>query len=313
MSCKTSICNCGEFSGPLLGRPNCIEKVGYTRRLAFMPILDSSGARNFINFDDGTGNLDTIDATFIAALLQASPDKRLYLTPLVEDVEFSPQEADYEDFKSGRSIKLKDNGTEITALLVDDDANFTALREMKSLECGEWGFFEIDNNGSLIGDASEWDQLRLYPIPLQKMSVAFNRKTADGSQKITVTFAVSDIYFEGNTNFITCSAMDVDLVTLPPIERVTMSIVGSSTTTLITVKVNSNYIVNLQAAPVVGLAVANFIVLKQDGVTDQSPASLVENPDGTYALTGTYATGENAIVQLDYAGHLANDVITAIP
>lgn len=316
MTCKTNICKCGETYGVFFGKDECATQIGYTRRLAFMPLLDKSGVRNYINLSDGglPPALETLDATFFDNLMRIVPnDKKLYLTPLVENVEFAPQESDFEEFDSGRSIKIKDNGTEITALLVSDDADFYALRQARNLLCGQWGFFEIDNLGNLIGDVHESIDFKLYPIPLSKMNVQFVRKSAKESQKITVSFQIADYYNESTTGFVPCSLLDIDLVTLQPVQQLVVAKdTTAATTTDIYVYVHNGDAYNLTQTPVVGLLVANFKCFESDG-TPQNPASVTELPDGHYKLTGTFAAADAAKVELNYAGHWAEPLTVNIP
>lgn len=323
MSCKTNICNCGSFSGPLWGHDNCVTKAGYTARLAFMPITDSSGKRNYIDFgieDPLTPGLrilnPDIDETFFDNIMRVvSNDKKFYLSPRVENVAFEPQDPLTETLDSGREIDIKDIGTNVTAFLVDDEATFEAFKESLNLKCGNWGFFEIDSNGNLIGDVSDSDDFKLYPIPINRLRPQFFRKTPTTSQKIQVSFKFDDMYNEGNNGIFPCSLMDVNLITLPEIKRVTME-VDEDTIALGTfeVKLTSNLPDNFSNNKITGLDVSDFELIGNTGM----PVSIIsvdETSDGIYKID--YDTSDSSLeiikLELDYDGHVAAPVFIVNP
>lgn len=310
-----SKCVCSEKELALLGRGACSRIVRNTRKLAWMHKYDSAGVKNFIDFNDGSDALETIDSDFWDALLrEKDPTKRVYLTPLMENVAEEVNDEEIETMDSGRQFVTKDAYLSFEGYAVEKDASFELYREWKKNKCADLVFFFIDANGSIFGSSEDWEDLALYPIPVSDGSFRVARIPATPSEvaKIRVRFDWDETFNDANIVGVFNEVQEDNLLTLPAMTRAIGAAPATATVSKLTVSVRTNVIDNLSEEWVTGLLLANFIVKDEAGIVIVA-TSATEISEGVYEIDGTYATGENVTVELDYPLHVMATLTIAIP
>jgi hypothetical protein len=310
-----SDCDCGENELGLFGRGDCTRIVRYTKRLAFMHKYDSAGNKNFINFDDGSGALKTIDEIFWDALLrETDASKRLYLTPIMENVAEDGTDEEVQTMDSGRSFVTRDAFLSFEGYAPEKDASYELYREWKKNKCADLVFFYIDASGSIFGSDEGWEDLKLFPIPVSDGSFRVFRMPAKASEvaMIRVRFDWDNSFNDANIVGVYADAQDENLLTLSPMARVIGISTVPATISLLTVFLRSNVIDNLTADPITGLLLANFVILSEAGVPIV-PSSVTEISAGNYEIDGTYVSGESVTGGINLNGHVMRPVTFMIP
>jgi hypothetical protein len=308
-------CVCSQKELSLLGRGACTRLVRNTRKLAWMHKYDSTGAKNFIDFNDGSDALATIDSDFWDALLRHDdPTKRLYLTPLMENVAEAVTDEEIETMDSGRQFVTKDAYLTFEGFAPEKDASYELYREWKKNKCADLVFFNIDANGSIFGSSENWEALELFPIPISDGSFRVVRIPATPTEvaKIRVRFDWDETFNDAEIVGVFSDAQETTLLTLPAMIQTIGASAAAATTSLLTVSVRNNVIDNLEESWITGLLLANFVI-KDEAGSPITPTAVTEISTGTYEIDGTYATGENVTVELDYPLHVMAALTIAIP
>lgn len=295
-------CLCANKELALLGRPSCVFNMKTTRRLVYMHLRKADGTRNFINVT--TGAAANFDAAYWDKLLtNADPHQRLYLSPDLENVTHPNTEATMEEFASGAMSETRSEFLGFEGFQIGADSSPAQFKELRKNKCQDIGVFYVDNTGSIFGDASDWEDGKLYPIPLMRGSFRTDAQLAtdDAVAKIQVRF-IHDFYkFNyGNLGGVQSNLMEVTPMELLPVMPVT-GVVTLPTTTEFVVTLSTAFIEGVGFAKVTGFLVANF-TLTDDGGTPVAISGVVESPDGTYTVTATMPAGDY-IVGIDAEGH----------
>lgn len=285
-------CNCAEKTLAHLGRPSCVFNIKTTRRLGFMHLRKADGTRNFIDISGGT-----FDNAFWQGLLtHPDPKQRLYLTPDLENVTHPNTEATMEEFASGAMQETRPEFLGFEGFMVGADSSPTQFKELRKTKCQDVGVVYIDVTGSTFGDASEWEQGKVYPIPLMKGSFRTDAilPVNDASGKIQMRF-IHDFYkFDyGNFGGIQSNLMDVTLMDVPLVLPVTGNL-GLPTTTGFSIALSTAFIQGLGFAPITGLVAADFVLTDSVGAPVVI-TSVTEGNDGTYAIVATLPAGNYSI------------------
>ena len=293
-------CNCAEQTLAHLGRPSCVFKIGQTRRLAFMHRLKADGTRNYLDLSSGT-----FDSAYWQALLtNVDPKQRLYLTPDLENVTHPNTERVVETFSSGYMAETRTAFLGFEGFMVDANAVSPLSKELNKHKCQDLAFFYIDNSGAVIGDASEWAQEKLYPIPVIRGSFDKERMLAtdDATGKIKIAFTHDFYKFsDGDMGGLAGNLQAVSLNEVSPVLPVS-GVVTIPTGTGFTVTLSTAFISGLGFAPITGLVAADFVLTEDDG-TPVVITSVTEGSDGVYAVVATLAAGDY-LIGIDVESHI---------
>lgn len=296
-------CNCADKELSLVGRPNCVFNIKATRRVAIMHARKSDGTRNFIDVTAGAA-AGFSQAWWNSLLTNPNPQERLYLSADLENTDYPPSEATKEEAASGRSVETRPEFLGFQGENWDKDANSVASLEYDKLKCNDFVYFPIDVAGSIFGDASEWEDGKLYGIAIMGGSFSKQRMLAtDGAtNKIMISWQNDYARFrDGNLGGISSSLMDVTPMSLSPVQRVN-GVATLPTTTEVVLTVTGNFIEGIGYNSIVGLVAADFTLEDSTG-TPVTITGVVESPDGTYTITATMPAGDYT-VGLDVEGHI---------
>ena len=202
----TEACFCGSGMGSL-GLPNCVGTEGVHRRDIFVPLYDSTGARNSIAAGDLVAGKVT-EAYIIGKLDETDASKRWQITPYTYKNGAPARTDDTSETAADGSIRILSRGVRTYSNELWDVPP-TWAGQFNSGNCQEFGVYRIDETGKLGGELSD-DKTELYPRAIEINSAIANENEAvDGSsgQKIVLTYQLSKNAVE--KNFFTISATDI--------------------------------------------------------------------------------------------------------
>jgi hypothetical protein len=227
----TEACFCGSGMGSL-GLPNCVGTEGVHRRDIFVPLYDSTGARNSIAAGDLVAGKVT-EAYIIGKLDETDASKRWQITPYTYKNGAPARTDDTSETAADGSIRILSRGVRTYSNELWDVPP-TWAGQFNSGNCQEFGVYRIDETGKLGGELSD-DKTELYPRAIEINSAIANENEAvDGSsgQKIVLTYQLSKNAVE--KNFFTISATDIsaNLLTVRAQVEGSLVFVSSSEPTL---------------------------------------------------------------------------------
>ena len=208
----TEACFCGSGMGSL-GLPNCVGTEGVHRRDIFVPLYDSTGARNSIKASELTNGKLT-EATIIKkldgidSLGNYDSSIQWQITPYTYKNGAPARTDDTSETAADGSIRILSRGVRTYSNELWDVPP-TWAGQFNSGNCQEFGVYRIDETGKLGGELSD-DKTELYPRAIEINSAIANENEAvDGSsgQKIVLTYQLSKNAVE--KNFFTISATDI--------------------------------------------------------------------------------------------------------
>lgn len=296
-------CLCKNKELALLGRPSCAFGMKSTRRLVYMHLRKADGTRNFIDLADGEAeNFD--QAWWNTLLTNSDAIQRLYLSPDMESITHPNTEATMEEFSSGAMAETRSEFIGFEGFQVGVESSPAQFKQLRKNKCQDVGVFYVDVTGSIFGDASDWADGKLYPIPMMRGSFRTDGQLATDAAvaKIQVRF-IHDFYkFNyGNLGGIQASLMDVNPMELAPVQPVN-GVVTLPTVTEFVLTLTGNFIDELGYNSITGLVAANFTLEDSTG-TPVAITGSVENPDGTYTITATMPAGDYT-VGIDIEAHI---------
>ena len=204
----TEACFCGSGMGSL-GLPNCVGTEGVHRRDIFVPLYDSTGARNSIPASELDNNNGKITESYIIGKLdETDASKRWQITPYTYKNGAPARTDDTSETAADGSIRILSRGVRTYSNELWDVPP-TWAGQFNSGNCQEFGVYRIDETGKLGGELSD-DKTELYPRAIEINSAIANENEAvDGSsgQKIVLTYQLSKNAVE--KNFFTISATDI--------------------------------------------------------------------------------------------------------
>lgn len=297
-------CNCADLELAMLGRPACVDDVKQTRRILFCHFLKADGTRNYIDVSSGTFN----NAFWQGLLTNPVARERFYLTQDLENVTHPNTERVVETFASGYMSETRKAFLGFEGFQVSKDATSVASKQLDKMGCSGLGFFYVGVDNKITGDASKWDEGKLYPIPVMRGSFDKERMLAtdDATGKIKIGF-IHDFhkFHDGNMGGLAGNLQEVGLLNVSPVlpvnGKVTVPLATGFTITLTT-----EFIAGLGFSPITGLVAGDFVLL--DGVgAPVAIASVAETADGVYDVTATIPAG-NYSVGISINSHIMTPV-----
>lgn len=273
-------CKCGQGI-PQLFVEGCKGLVDITDRIIAFPKMNNIPARNSLFF-----SALPITALIIQGKFKAGNNTaRWHITPSVMNPTWTPNENTVQTFDGGETVKLAD-GTHVMSFIVTN-VNPQEAAKFKALECGNNDIMIVTQSGQLMAYASQSDIAAgfLYGLPVQNISVlATPMKTNQAVSQVQVTITFSKTMKLSNIVTVEPADILVDLTTLLEPKNVNFTVSGAPTTTAVTVVATADYYGISGAQPIVGLQLADFIILNLPS-TPVTPLTVTESPAGTYAIT----------------------------
>lgn len=289
-------CSCEGGGLGNLGVSNCAPKFSVTNKLAFMPIYDSTGVKNKI---DLTATLN--EAFFVNLLNETDPSKRLYVSPVFENVDKPRADSTFEEFPSGRKIKIKNGKKSFTG--VHAEASEQLEDHYKNFACGQFGVFEIDINGQLKGKKLSVTGTDLYPIPVDNNS--FDTKFVDAkdgeTSKLMISFDFDRLMKDYENWMITADEVGFDFNDLNPLFDASL-IFNAKTSTTVVVDLQLQYGTALERIAIEGAVAADFSLYDNTDSASVTLSSVVESSTvaGRYTCTFTAITGSTHNLTLTF-------------
>ena len=200
-----STCNC---TNPYknFGVSSCPFKIDVLHRMIFVPLFDTSGTENeFANV-----------AAVTKAALQAKFDNvtkanRFFASPFLDNVVPATGDDINVDLNIQRVYKLRDGKVSYTAIITPKyGAHPDLLSRLRSLECGQWGYYGIDELGNFEYITDESTKLKVKPIQLSHISVKEMKASNDMPYHIMLSFDISTNMDAGLIRIIAKSSLDFD-------------------------------------------------------------------------------------------------------
>jgi hypothetical protein len=269
-------CNAGLSN---TGRPNCVPIFGITSSLIIVPITANDGTKNRID-------LSAPVPTWSDLVNEADASKRWFPLPAFENVELPKADSLFEEANSGRQVYLRQGKRSFSGELWAEDSTPTFLGKLEKSRCVDFGIYIVDVNGNLIG--SEVGGY-LFPIPVDNPSwdPKFMFATDSTTQKIMLGFDFDRLFEESTMYMVNVDEAGLDFTTLEGLVDVNLlSLV--ITTTGATFEASFDYGTAYNKIIYQGATLpADWSVTNVTTASTFTPDSVVENPDGTYALDWT--------------------------
>ena len=162
MAIGVCTCNVG-FSNT--GVPGCKTLPNVARKHIYVPLFADDGTKNRINLTD-----DTLNSAYFTALInQADASKRWFPTPKIDNITDERSDPNTQDLDSGISLFVSQGSRDFTGMIIKQSPQY--LGKLESFQCGAFGVYTIDLDGSLIGQiVSEGGKDYLEPIPVEEES-----------------------------------------------------------------------------------------------------------------------------------------------
>lgn len=276
-----------------LGVSSCAPRFSVLNKIAWMPIYDSTGAKNKI---DLTGGID--EAAFIALINEPDPSKRLYLSPIFENVKRPRTDNTYEVAPSERKYEVKKGKKEFTGEHWDVPAQLEA--RYKSYGCGDLGVFEIDVDGNFKGYKTSEDSTDLYPIAIDKKSFSTKFVEAEDTtvSKLMIAFDYNRLLEDATTWMLTADELGFDVNDLEPLLEADLLFVSKSSTTVV-FDVKAKQGTALSRIAVEGLVTAD-LSLYDNTLAASVTITVVESATipGRYTATFTAISGSTSELTL---------------
>lgn len=272
-------CTCTSGGGNT-GVPFCSTKQGVPYSLILVPKYKEDGTLNSIDLANDTLNA----AYFEGKINEANWQDRWYPLPYMENVETSREDSQNETANSGNVYRIKQGIRPFSAEIFEQSPTF--LGKLEEWLCKDFGFFEVDNNGTLAGTLSA-DGTKLYPRYVLKGSFdpKYQMPTDTTVSKVTIMYQYAPSVKDSEIGLITSANQgDAEILTLNGLLDVEFRN-AAATTSAITVDVVSSYGDAMTPNIIEGLVAADFTVINVTDSGATETVTVVESPDGTYTLT----------------------------
>lgn len=296
-------CNCSESLGNT-GVPGCQPLFGVTVKEIFVPIFDSTGAKNRIDL-----SVPLTQIIWDALLEQTDPTKRFYPTPIIQ--EFLSERADsvFDEASSGDKDFIK-QGTRGESYEIRKQAGYYK-GQLDKLRCNEVGKFSIDREGNIRGmvivDSNGVNDGFLYPIKLDKNSInvtmTFASDVNTNVAKLLVTYDYDQLEDDSLLRMVEKKDIGANLLASNGLIEI-ISILSAITTAGFTIELTSQFGGLLSLAPDSGLLAADFFDVAGGtpsnvfNVTDSAAeplASVTETAVGSGIYDVVYTTPVTAL------------------
>jgi len=287
---SSGICSCASPTFGNMGRPNCVIEMKTMAFPIIVPRYDVNGTRNTIDSTSPTLGAD------IQALLLSSLDAqaRIYPFPRVENAVWERTDTVYDTAPSTRKYKIDGVGG-VYSLSFETwakDAVFQIMREALKFGCSDFDFYIATTDGNLWGIKDDVDDttVRGYEVSAETFDsfVAFATDTT--VQKGMFSFDLDNAECVENSYAITAAEMintgGVKSTSLAPNQSAYQTSTAVSNTVVSNV-VYTGFGSAGDREDVVGLLASDFTVISDTTPAGDIVDSLVESPNGTYAITTT--------------------------
>lgn len=286
-----TVCECTETIGNI-ALPKCSPEIGIITRVIYQPLFKGDGTLNSI---DTTA---TLNAAYFDAL-QYNLDKNLRIYPLnkdLEEVQLPKEDPKYQEFSSGRKIKVRNGVRNFEAML--PIAPNQLIGKLNNVGCGRMGVYFITNTGQLVGFKRKGFDTLFFPIPLADDTLNGDYMFATDNEremtKLQMQFDSSVL----DENFSVLSGDEIpDLSTqLNGMLDINIAKVGTGTTTSVKVAINLDYGTAKTKTPVKGFVLADFTLYNTTTSLAVTPSAVVEAVDGSgYTFTFPAQTLTNVL------------------
>jgi hypothetical protein len=245
------------------------------RKIIFMDYENNDGDVNFLDLTA------TYDKAFWDALKIESFDKRIQITPTIEDYAPTTEDAVTVTRPSGKVVKVRDGVVTYEFFL--DDADGTMYNALKSRECRDNGIFMVDDCGSIAGKECESGKLNVAQIAPDTMDVQFVPGTDADIQRVRVRFNL-DLSESPVFNIIPSSEIEYSPLSVRSICDVEAGTPTVNTTTQTVVQLEAANSFSKRLVLAEGLDTpANWTITDSTGATS-NPTAVTESPAGTYTI-----------------------------
>jgi hypothetical protein len=262
------------------------------RKIIFMDYQDDAGLVNSLDLTA------TMDKAFWDALKIETTDKRIQITPTIEDYAPTTGDATTVERASGKVVKVRDGIVSYEWFI--DDADGTMYNALKSRECKDNGIFLIDDCGSIAGKGCEADKLSVAQIAPDTMDVQFIPGTDADIQRVRVRFNL-DLSESPVFNIIPDSEIEYSPLNLRSIcdgELSGTPSVSTQTQLVGVLEASNSFSKKLILAE--GLDTAALWTITDSAGATSNPTLVTEAPAGTYTFDyAIIATGEASFYYID--------------
>lgn len=277
-------CEC-NLSLSNLGTPGCQPIMGETKKLAFIPTYANDGTKNTI---DSTA----ITASTITDLINhADPSKRLYIAPLVQNVEDVRADPVLEEDNAGNTYFIKDGKRTFTGVFFKQSTTF--LQKLEAAECGTISVYFITKDDQLVGAANGTD---LDPVQIQNDSLytTLVKGTDTEVQKVQINFTISELESDSSLRIITATEAGISFIAqvglLDVNQVVTNEAIGGATSTL-----TMDYGSLITKLSIKGAVLADFALYNNTTASAVIITSVTESTDGVYDLVYPDQTASDSL------------------
>ncbi len=298
-------CDCGVIGLQNMGRPDCVVSFGIPRNFIAVPLYDSTGAANFIDF---TGSSPFDLAYWQALTFNTDKSKRFQPLPILEDLELPIADPLQQTTTSGKTFHVVDGIRTATGMFSGKDAYPALKRQFESMRCQEVGVYIVDYKGNISGLINNGNFGELYPMPIDSESVV--------AQLMFPTFAPTTNQLMLNFNF-TRDLNTEDIYTMPASELATdirrlnamidlRATIGTVTTTSAVVDLDLNLFGNAQArTPFLGATTpADYTVFNTTDNAAVTVTGVSESATSPGKYTLTFATQDSGdVLTINYVNN----------
>jgi hypothetical protein len=277
-TCATSYAN--------TGKPDCTVELKDTRKLIVVPTYGSAGTLNKI----ATGNI--LNASYFTGKYNAAdPLDRWYPLPLLEYVEDTKAEINYETPPSGTTYPISEGIRSFKASFMFGDTIF--LTKLNAFNCNDISVFEIDSDSNIIGKTDETD---FYPRKVSSKTFAtmlMRAKAKTEKEKINIMFDFDITEDDEDIRVITSTEAGADLLLAEGLLDTNIAI-SAVLATSFTATMTMDYGTFKTATPDIGHVKADFALVKNGGAA-VTITSITEGVDGVYAFVVPSCTGAHTL------------------
>lgn len=233
-------CNCSESLGNT-GVPGCQPLFGVTVKEVFVPIFDSTGARNKIDL-----SVELTQVIWDGFLENTDATQRFYPTPIIQEFLSERAESVFDEASSGDKDFVR-QGTRGESYQIRKQAGYYK-GQLEKLRCNEVGKFSIDREGNIrgmvINDSNGVNDGFLYPIKLDKSSINVNMVFASDVNtnvpSLAVTYDYDQLEDDSLLKMIEKREIPANLLASNGLIEV-YSVLSSITTAGFTIKLATNF------------------------------------------------------------------------
>lgn len=293
---STLTCDCDDARLGNLAQPECTTPIRDTARWIIGPAFKADGTRNFIDSTTLTSAAfaDRLNRWKAAGGVVADED-RLWITPVMQNVESTRSDSQYKDYPSGYRIKLKDGDRDHTAVI--PNAAFEVLAEANKICCQRICIWEVDSAGTLIGQTiAGGTATALYGVLVAKGSfdAKLVRAKAGGEvQEVHLMFRVDSLESDQDLKAIPVDKFtaNYNLLYVEGPYNISGTKVSCSQTVLViniyaaNSSAGKGYNSFTQGQQVKGLVVGDIKVFNVTDQTELTPSSVVEDSTTTEGVS----------------------------